>query len=177
MQILFANEAVANGNILTSLGLDPKLFISQVLAFAILLGIMAKFVYPVLIKSIDDRRQKIEAGLKEAQESHKVLEEAEGKIEELLADARKEADEIVARSHAESVTMVAEAETKAKERAERIVSDARAQLEADVSKARAVLKKDTMKLVSLATENIINEKLDDTKDANLVASAIAREQA
>jgi F-type H+-transporting ATPase subunit b len=172
MGIYFA----ASGNLLSSLGLDPKLFISQFLAFAILLGILAKFVYPPLIKSIDDRRAKIEAGLKEAQESHKALEEAEDRIEALLADARKEADEIVARSHAEATTMVAEAEVKAKQRGERLIADARNQLDADIAKARAVLKKDTIKLVTLATEKVIHEKLDGAKDAVLVESAIQQEQ-
>jgi F-type H+-transporting ATPase subunit b len=177
MGILFAAESASNGNILSSLGLDWKLFISQTLAFAILLGIMAKFVYPVLIKSIDDRRAKIEAGLKEAQESHQALEQAEERIEALLADARKEADEIVARSHQEATGMISEAETKAKQRAERLVADARAQLEADISKARTMLKKDLMKLVSLSTEKVINEKLDDSKDAKLVEQALAQERA
>ncbi len=176
MGIIFAAEA-GNGNILSSLGLDWKLFISQTLAFAILLGIMAKFVYPVLIKSIDDRRAKIEAGLKEAQESHKALEEAEDRIEALLADARKEADEIVARSHQEATGMISDAEVKAKQRADRLIADARAQLDADIAKARTMLKKDMMKLVSLSTEKVINEKLDDNKDARLVEQALVQERA
>ena len=162
----------AEGNLLTSLGLDPKLFISQFLAFGILLAILTKFVYPVLIKSIDERREKIEAGLKEAQESHKALEQAEAKIEQLLADARKEADAVVARSHQEASGMIAEAETKAKQRGERLVADARNQIEAEVGKARAVLKKDTMHLVALATEKIVHEKLDAGKDAQLIERAL-----
>ena len=71
--------------------------------------------------------------------------------------------------------MISDAETKAKQRADRLVADARAQLDADVTKARAALKKDTMKLVSLATEKIIHEKLDDIKDAALVEAAIHQE--
>lgn len=177
MQIFFAAAEASNGNLLSSLGIDWKLFVTQTLAFAILLGVLAKFVYPVLIESIDDRREKIEAGLKEAQESHAALEKAEANVEALLADARKEADAIIARSQQEANTLVAEAETKAKQRAERLVADARSQLDADVSKARAALKKDTMHLVALATEKIIHEKLDATKDAKLVEAAISQERA
>jgi F-type H+-transporting ATPase subunit b len=173
MFMLFAQaEAAGDGNILKSLGIDPRLFFSQLLAFAILLGILAKFVYPVLIKSIDDRREKIEAGLKEAQESHKAMEQAETKIESLLADARKEADEIVARSHSESSAMIAEAETKAKQRAERLVADARNQLQAEVGKARAALKKDTLHLVALATEKVIDQKIDTAQDTQLIEHAL-----
>jgi F-type H+-transporting ATPase subunit b len=176
MHYLFATaEAQAEGssNILTSLGIDWKLFVGQTIAFAILLGILAKFVYPVLIKSIDQRRETIEAGLNEAKEAQEALAKAESKVEQLLADARKEADEIVARSHGEAQAMVAEAEAKAKQRAERIVADARNQLDAEVVKARAALKKDTLQLVALATEKIVGEKLDATKDAKMIEKAIA----
>lgn len=179
MQLFFAaaEEAAGNGNLLSSLGIDWRLFITQALAFAILLGILAKFVYPVLIKSIDQRRATIEAGLEEAKQSQAALQEAEERVAALLADARKEADAIIARGQQESTAMVAEAETKAKQRAERIVADAHNQLASDVAKARAALKKDTMHLVSLATEKIIHEKLDASKDAKLVETALAQERA
>lgn len=179
MQFYFAatESEAAGGNILTSLGIDWKLFVSQTIAFVILLAILTKFVYPILIRSIDQRRDKIEAGLKEAQESHEAMEKAEVRIEELLVKARKEADGIVARSQEEATSMVREAETKAKQRADRMIADARAQLDADVVKARAALRKDTMQLVALATEKVIHEKLDAGKDAQLVERAIAKERA
>ena len=40
-----------------------------VIAFLILVAILAKFVYPALIKAIDNRRDQIEAGMKEAKEA------------------------------------------------------------------------------------------------------------
>lgn len=174
MQFYFAAAEHAEGssNLLTSLGIDWKLFVSQAIAFGILLAILGKFVYPPLIKSIDARREKIEAGLKEAQEANEALAKAESRVETLLADARKEADAIVARSHEEASSMVREAETKAKERSERLVADAKTQIDADIVKARATLKKDTMQLVALATEKIIHEKLDAKKDEQLVEQAL-----
>ncbi len=160
-----------------ALGIDWKLFVVQGVAFLILVFILAKLVYPVLIKSVDDRRAAIEAGLKEAKESQEALEKAEAKVAELLTQARTEADEILARTHQESASMVAEAEGKAKTRAEQIVADARAQLDVDVAKAREALKKDTVELVALATERVINEKLDDRKDAELVKKALVEDKA
>jgi F-type H+-transporting ATPase subunit b len=176
MDILFANAA-ENPGLFQALGIDWKLLIEQAIAFLILVAILGKFVYPALIKSIDDRRAAIESGLKEAQQSHEALAKAESKIEQMIADARKEADQIVARSHEEASAMVAEAETNAKQRAERIVTEARGQLAADVTKAREALKKDTAHLVALATEKIIHEKLDDKKDAGLIQRALEKERA
>jgi F-type H+-transporting ATPase subunit b len=175
---LFAatEEAASEAGLFQALGLDLKQLVINTIAFLILVAILGRFVYPVLIKSIDSRRQTIEAGLAEAKKSQEASEEAEKKIEALLADARKDADEIIARSHTEAQSMVSEAETKAKQRAEQLVADARAQLDAEVVKARAALKKDTLQLVALATEKVVSEKLDAGKDSKLIEAAIAAEE-
>jgi F-type H+-transporting ATPase subunit b len=164
--------AEASPGLLQALGIDWKLFVVQGIAFLILVGVLGKFVYPTLIKAIDSRREAIEAGMKEAKESQEALEKAEARVAEMLAEARKEADDILARTHTEAASVVAESEGKAKTRAEQIVAEARGQLELDVAKAREALKKDTIELVALATERIVEEKLDATKDAALVKKAL-----
>jgi F-type H+-transporting ATPase subunit b len=168
---LFA-AAASNPGLIQALGIDWKLLIEQAIAFLILVGVLGKYIYPVLIKSIDDRRETIEAGLKEAEKSRQDLEKTEVRIEKLFADARKEADEVLKRAQAEATGVVSDAEVKAKIRAERIIADAHNQLEADITKARASLKRDTAELVALATEKIIHEKLDAKKDAGLIERAL-----
>jgi F-type H+-transporting ATPase subunit b len=155
-----------------ALGIDLKLLVTQAIAFLILVFILGKFVYPPLMKAVDNRRDQIEAGLKEAKEAEEALAKAEAKVVDLLADARKEADGILTRTHQETSAMIAEAEAKAKDRAEQIVKDAHAQLETDISKARQVLKQETIKLVAQATEKIVGEKLDTTKDAGLITKSL-----
>ena len=177
LTVLATTEGASNPNLFQALGLNAQLFIEQGVAFLILVFVLAKFVYPALVKAIDDRRAAIEAGLQEAKESQEALEKAEAKVAEMLEEARKEADEILARTHQEAASVVAEAEDKAKTRAEQIVADARQQLAVDVSKARDALKKDTVELVALATERVIGEKLDERKDADLVHKALAEEKA
>lgn len=164
-------------SILEALGINWKLLVEQGIAFLILVWILSKFVYPALIKSIDTRREQIEAGLKEAQESQAALAKAEEKVTEVLATARTDADDLLARSHQEAGAIVAEAEAKAKQRAEQIVADARMQLENDVRKAREALKHDTIALVATATEHVIGEKLDAKKDAGLIQQALKEERA
>jgi len=169
---IVAMFASSNPGLLQALGIDGKLLIEQAVAFLILLAILAKFVYPALIKSIDARRSQIEAGMEEAKEAAAALEKAEAKVADMLADARKQADEVIARSQKEASGMVAEAEERAKTRADQIVADARAQLQTDISKARQMLKKDTIELVALATEKVVHHKLDTQKDASLITEAL-----
>lgn len=167
-----AHGAEEQAGLFQALGIDLKLLVTQAIAFLILVFILGKFVYPVLMKAVDARRDQIEAGLKEAKEAQEALEKAEAKVADMLAEARTEADGILARTHQETSAMVAEAETKAKERADQIVKDARAQLETDVAKARQALKAETVQLVAQATEKIVGEKLDTSKDATLIHKAL-----
>jgi F-type H+-transporting ATPase subunit b len=175
MPIVLATTA-ANQNLFQALGLNAQLLIEQGIAFLLLVFILGKFVYPALIKAIDDRRAAIEAGLEEAKESQEALAKAEASVAEMLEVARKDADDILARTHQEAASLVADAESKAKARAEQIVADAHQQLNVDIAKAREVLKKDTIELVAVATERIIGEKLDERKDADLVKKALATEK-
>jgi F-type H+-transporting ATPase subunit b len=175
--LIVATASESSPGLFEALGLDVKLLVEQTLAFLILVAILAKFVYPALIKAVEARRDQIEAGMQEAKQAEEALVKAEEKVAELMAEARKEADEILARSHTEATTMVADAEEKAKTRAEQIVADARNQLDTDVRKAREALKAETIKLVALATEKVVTEKLDDKKDASLIKGALSQEQA
>jgi F-type H+-transporting ATPase subunit b len=182
MQFLFAATETAHAaaesspGLFEALGINLQLFITQGIAFLILVALLAKFVYPALVKAIDERRESIEAGLKEAKESQEALQQAEAKVADMLAAARKEADDMLARTQQEAASLVAEAESKAKTRGEQIIADAREQLNLDVTKAREALKKDTIELVALATERVVGEKLDTAKDADLVKKALAQEK-
>lgn len=172
---IVATESAASGSVLQTLGIDVKLLIFQIIAFGILLWLMGKYVFPVLIKAIDDRQKTIETGLKEATEARKALENAEAKADDLLHEARKEAEALMQRSQEEAAGAMLVAEQKAKERADQIVTDARTTLAVDVRKAREALKRDTISLVALATEHVVGEKIDAQKDSELIARALAKE--
>lgn len=176
MILYFAEAAAASPSLLDALGVNVKLLIEQTLAFIILVALLSKFVFPALIKVIDKREAAVEAAAKEAAEAREALENAEARASAVLKEARLEADALMQRSHEEAAQAVAAAETKAKQRAEQIVADARVQIDSDVKKARSLLKKDAVKLVAMATEQIIDEKVDSAKDQQLIVRALAREE-
>lgn len=170
----FAAEE-ASGGLLGALGIDGRLFVTQLIAFLVLLAILRKWVYPPIIRSIDKRQESLDATVKEAAEARKALEKAESKADDILVAARKEADALIARSSEASANAILAAETKAKERAEQIVADARVTLDGDLRKAQALLKKEAVSLVAAATERVIGEKVDAAKDAKLIENALKRE--
>lgn len=168
-----ATEAHASDpGLFEALGIDWKLLLLQGLAFLVLVWFLGKFVYPVLTKAIDDRQAKIDQSTKLAEQASKHAEEAEAKVQELLKEARVQADDVLATAHKEASAMLEEAEVKAKKRADHIVSDARAQLDQDVLVARQNLRSETKKLVVMATEKIVKQKIDASSDAKLIDQAL-----
>lgn len=171
-----ATEAGADKDIFSTLGIHWELLALQVVAFLILVWALGKFVYPWLMKQVDERQAKIEESVKAAEEAEKKAESAQEEVAALLKEARVEAKDIVATAKDEAAAMVAGAETKAKQRADKIVADAQEQLQKDVIAARKALHNDTIELVALATEKIVGKTVSDSVDKKIIAAAV-KEQA
>ena len=101
-------EAVAEkADIFTSLGIDWQMLILQLVGFLLLVFILSRWVYPWLMKSVDERQEKIEAASKAAEEAKQAAANAEEKTAELLEVARKEAADIVNTARLESAAAIA----------------------------------------------------------------------
>lgn len=167
----FATTESSN-NVFVALGIDWKMLILQIIAFVILVALLGKYVYPWLMKSVDERQDAIEAGAKAAEEAKEKAEKAEKEVEKLMAQARKDAKDIVSTAKDEATAAVATAESKATDRAKKIVENAHDQIEKDVIAAKKALHNETLELVASATETILGEKVDSKADQALVAKAV-----
>jgi F-type H+-transporting ATPase subunit b len=171
-----SEAATKDAGIFGALGIDWRLLVFQTVAFLLLLVFLRKVVYPPLVKALDERQEKIEAGLQAAKEAEENASKSQEEVEKLLKVARKEADGIIATAKSEAVANIEAAEKKAKSKAERIVAQAHEQLEQDVLAARKALRKDTIELVALATEKIAKTKLDTKADATVIESTLKEVQ-
>lgn len=155
----------ASGNILDSLGVDWKLLVIQLVAFLLLVALLAKFVYPVFMKIIDKREADMKASAAAAETAREHAEKAEHEVEKLLAVARKDAQDIVATAKNEATLMVEKSEHSAKAKAEQIVAQAQEDIDKQIIAARKTLESDTLRLVkqaaSAATAGVADSKLDD----------------
>lgn len=167
-----AEASTTKGDIFTSLGIDWRLLVLQIIAFLILVWLLGKYVYPWLMKSVDKRQADIEAAAEAAKQAQASASETEEKSTELLAKARKEAAEIVSTAKLEATNMVAVSEKKAKDTAEKIVADAQVQLKKDVDAAKRDLHNETLDLVALATEKVIGKVQSQKADEALIADAV-----
>lgn len=167
-----ANHAEESQDILTGLGIDGTLLVLQAIAFLLMVFVLAKWVYPVFMRIIDEREAKIEESTKAADEAKKAAEDAESKVEAELKKARKEAAEIVAIAKTEVAQMHDRSDKKAKERAEHIVSEAHKEIEKSILAAQKKLEKDTIDFVKQAASLVTAGVADDKLDTELVKKSV-----
>lgn len=167
-----ASATEPQDDLLSALGIDWQLLIVQIVAFLILVWLLGKFVYPWLMKSVDERQKSIEEAAKAAKQAQESAAESEAETAKLLRQARKDAAEIVETAKLEATTFASESEARAKSTAEKIVADAQAQIERDISKARRELHDETLELIALATEKVVRKKLDKKTDEALITEAL-----
>ena len=65
----------------------------MLVVFLIILAILAKYAWPVIIRSIEQRADFIDSGVKFTREAKQRLDEVETKVEEMLAEAHNRTDE------------------------------------------------------------------------------------
>jgi len=158
--------------LLGNLGINGKLLIAQIINFLILLFVLYKFAYGPILKMLEERTNKIEKGLKDADESHKKLAEIVQKEKEVMAEARKEAQAIIVKAEEQAKKNKEDIITESKTQSEKILADAQKKIEEEKNKMMVEVKGEIANLVVLATEKMIGEKMDTAKDKELIEKSI-----
>lgn len=151
-----------------ALGISGSSFLIQLLTFVFAYLVLRKYAFKPILKVLGERRETIESGVRLGEEMQKERAQLEAKVKTALADARKQADGIIADASDAARDMVRAAEDKARSKADSIVADATTRTEQDAQRVRKQIEKEVVSLISEATEAIIDEKLDDKKDAALI---------
>ncbi len=171
----FASEA-AHAEEATSpikaLGIDGKLLLFQIVAFLLLTWLLSKYVFPVLMKAVDERQRQIDESNAAAADVASQAAEAETKIAGLLKTARSEAAEIVTTAKEEAAGLIAKSEEKSKVQAERIVAAAHESIEKDILAAKKTLHNETIELVAQATEKVVGKTVTSQVDKKLIADSL-----
>jgi F-type H+-transporting ATPase subunit b len=155
-----------------SLGIDLKLFIAQVVNFLIVMLLLWKFAYNPVLKMLDDRREKIEKGVKDAEEAAKSKAAAQIEAEKIQEKAYSDANEILKNAQAAAVAEGAELIKKASSQADRILKTAKDEANSAKDKTLAEAKKEISGIITLALDKIVGEELNQENKNKLTAKAI-----
>ena len=141
--------------ILNNFGFQPVLFTAQVVNFLIIFIIMKKFLYKPLLKVLNERKQKIEESLKNAEESNRLMKETIEKEQEILKNAQIEAKKLLNDAKIKHDALLLQTETDTKILVEKMVQDARNQISLDAALTEKRLTHDVTKIAAqMLTESL-----------------------
>ncbi len=174
--ILLATEQAAERGgfvgVAGTLGLNWKLFIGQVINFSVILLILWKWVFRPVSGALENRRKKIEDSVAKAEIIEKQLQETTAIREQQLRKTAAEAETILKKNTEAAEKAKAELISTAKHESEKILATAKITIETEKQQMLREVKTEITDLVVMATEKIINEKMDEKKDKELIREII-----
>jgi len=144
-------------------------FIAQMLVFFILGWFTMKFVWPPLMRALDDRAKRIADGLAAAERGNMTLKEAEVRIKQIEGEARSHAQEILAQAEKRGAVLIDEAKTAAKEEGDRMIVAAKAEIDSEVQRAKDALRDHVAQLAMAGAEKILRREINAQAHADLLA--------
>ena len=135
--------------------------LGQAISFAIFVWFCMRYVWPPLIKVLEERADTIADGLAAAERGAKELEEAEGKVQILLSDGREKALEFVNQAQRRAEEIVEAAKSEARLEADKIKVAAQTEMDQERNRAREELRKEVADLVIMGAEKILAREVDE----------------
>src|SRR3989338_9394725 len=93
----------------------------QMLTFAVLIWVTMKYIWPPVIKAMEERQKKIAEGLAAAERGKHELELAHRKVAEQLRDAKTQAAEILEQAGHRANAMMDDAKEQARHEGARLI--------------------------------------------------------
>ncbi len=155
------------------MNLNVTLF-AQAITFFLFIIVSIKWVWPMVLKKIEERQKVIADGLAEAERGKASLADAHKQIEVLLKDARARAQELVVSAEKAASQRIEESKAQAKTEGERIVTAAKAQIDQEVQAAKQKLREQVAELAVSGAEKILRREVDAKAHADMLSQLKAQ---
>jgi F-type H+-transporting ATPase subunit b len=141
---------------------------AQAAVFIAFILFTVKFIWPYLLRAIEQRQKTIADGLAAGERGRQELEAAGQRAHEELAKARERVNEIIGSAEKRDGQMLEEAKAAARAEAERIIAAARADIDQQVGKAREMLREQVASLAVAGAERILRREVDAKTHAEML---------
>ncbi len=146
--------------------------IVELITFLLMTAILARYVYPEIVRLAEARQRQVVEQLHEADKARAAAEAALKDAEAKLNDARRTAQNVIDAAGKSAEQLRSELKQKAEDEARRLIESAGKEIEAERLKAVQSVRSEVAGLVVAATEKVIGETLDATKHKQLINRAI-----
>ncbi len=146
--------------------------IGQFITFTLLVWITMKYIWPPIMKVMDERKAKIAEGLAAAEKGVYELELSQHKSAELLRDAKIQAADILDQANKRAGRIIDEAKERAREEGNRLLVLSKSEIEQEREAAKQELRKQLAGIAISGAEKILQRHIDTSSDHDLLQQLI-----
>ena len=148
-------------------------FVVEIVVFLVLLWLLARYVFPPLLRALEARQQLIAQSLQEAERARQEAERSRASEMAEMAEARAKAQEILDRAQQLGEQLREELRQRGEAEQQAMLERARAELQREREQAVAELRRQVADLVVMATTRVLQEELDERRQLRLVEQALS----
>lgn len=133
----------------------------MILSFAVVFGILAKFGFPVITKTVNERRDYIRQSLDKADEANRVFDSLKQQSDELMEEAKKHRQEMIRQATFEANRIIEMARDEASRQGRKRLDEALRQIDMQKQKAVGEIRAQVALLSVDIAEKVLRRRLDD----------------
>ncbi len=145
----------------------------QMIAFAMFIFVTMRYIWPPILKALDERQQRIAEGLQAAERSENELKLSQKHIADQLREAKHQAAEIIDHANQRAVRIVEEGKDTAQKEGQRLLEMAQNDIEQERLSARDALIRELSEITIQGVEKILQKNVDHATHSRLVDQLIA----
>jgi len=143
--------------------------LGQTIAMIVFVWFCMKFIWPPLMKAIEERQTQIADGLAAAERGQNSLEKARAQAAEIVDEARQQATAVLDQAHSRANEIVAEGKAEGVRERERQLAAARAEVEQEKNRAREELRGQVSAIAIASAEKILKREIDSKAHDDLLS--------
>lgn len=162
------------GNVFSSLGINPIYIIGQIINFSLLLFLLKKFLYTPILTKLDERAKTVAKGIRTAEKNMKREEEIEKEKKEQLAKVKEEVAKMIENAKTESAVIKDEILAQAKSEAEKLMQKKQTEIEDLLQRQENELKGKISDLSVSIARKVLEEYLDKDLQSAVIESQMKK---
>jgi F-type H+-transporting ATPase subunit b len=148
--------------------------IIQMIVFALLVWATMSFLWPPLMRAVEERQKKIAHGLAAADRGEQELQQARQGADEILREARDRARQIIDQAQHRANDIQEQARVSATQEGQRLVASAQQQIDLDATRARESLRREVGGMVVAAASKLLEREIDPGAHQDLISKLAAQ---
>lgn len=155
---------------------DFGLLFWMLLAFLVVLFVLAKFAFPAITGAVEERKKFIDESLKNAREANERLATIEAQSAALLKETREQQAQILKEAKQTGENIIAEARSKAQAEGAKDLAAAKAQIAVEKENALREIRTQVAELSLQIAEKVVRTNLGEDKEQQAYIERLLAEQ-